>query len=174
MGFNELLKKLTPTLRRIIYRLHARDSFFNDDDLYQEAVLRLWKDFCSHKLEGKTDSYILQGCYFHLKNYMRTARDKRRVVSIDACVPGDQEEHREGGFFLVDERSLNYRDNLHVVLLAQTILNNGFTTKEKDILNYYAQGLTTRQIGSRLGVSHVRIVKMMGMIRQKCRQYLDA
>jgi DNA-binding NarL/FixJ family response regulator len=66
-----------------------------------------------------------------------------------------------------------YLAYLNDKFLTETILNNGLTPKEKKILYFYAQGLTTREIGRRLGVSHVSVVKSTKRIREKCLRYLD-
>ena len=44
------------------------------------------------------------------------------------------------------------------------------TRKEKEIVFFYLQGWTTREIGERLGISHVSIVKLEGKIREKCKK----
>lgn len=75
MSFQELHQKLSPTIKRIAYRLNGHYRSFNHDDLYQEATIHLWSNFLKGKLSDKTDSYILQGCYFHLKNYIRKVND---------------------------------------------------------------------------------------------------
>jgi RNA polymerase sigma factor (sigma-70 family) len=41
--------------------------------------------------------------------------------------------------------------------------------REKEIVRLSAEGLTVREIGSRLGISHVMVVKMRKKIRIKCR-----
>ncbi|MCX5704439.1 MAG: hypothetical protein NT066_08150 [Candidatus Omnitrophica bacterium] len=83
MSFEILLKRISPTLKRIAYRLNGHFSFFNDEDLYQEALIHLWLDFKEGKLSDKTDSYILQGCYFYLKNYIRKNYDKANLISLE-------------------------------------------------------------------------------------------
>ena len=72
-----------------------------------------------------------------------------------------------------DERSQYYFEHLNDKLLADAIHNNGFTKREKTLLIFCAEGLTTRDIGKRLGVSHVMVVKLMSRIRAKCKKYLD-
>ncbi|MCX5703357.1 MAG: hypothetical protein NT066_02530, partial [Candidatus Omnitrophica bacterium] len=83
MPFESLIKRISPTLKRITYKLNGHFSFFNDEDLYQEALIHLWQDFREGKLDDKTDSYILQGCHFHLKNYIRKNYDKAKLLSLE-------------------------------------------------------------------------------------------
>lgn len=173
MQFEELVRKLSPTLKRITYRLKGSFAFFNGDDLYQEALLRLWQDYNSGKLSDKTDSYILQGCYFHMRNYIRLQKTRKNTVSLDALVNSDTSLRAEELLESRENSAAEYLRQLNNRLIAETIQNNGLSPKEKQVLCFYAQGLTTRKIGERLGVSHVRVVKMTAAIREKCKKYLD-
>ncbi len=168
MSFEELTKKLSPTLKRITYRLNGHFSFFNDEDLFQEALIHLWEDFQKGKLQDKTDSYILQGCYFHLKNYLRKTREKFNLISIDALT--DNEEDSFTNMFLSDRHTqANFIDYLDNRLLVEAIQNNGLTKREKEVFLLSLQDLTTREIGQRLDISHVRVVKLRNRIRSKCK-----
>lgn len=172
MSFTELHKKLSPTIKRIAYKLNGHYRSFNHDDLYQEATIHLWSNFLKGTLSDKTDSYILQGCYFHLKNYIRKINERSNVVSIDAALSCNDEATVED--ILGEQWSCpDCREELHNKFLAQSIQNNGFNPKEKRLLNYFSQGLTTRDIGKRIGVSHVSVVKMMRKIRIKAQKHLD-
>ncbi|MCU0652415.1 MAG: hypothetical protein MUC39_05695, partial [Candidatus Omnitrophica bacterium] len=66
-----------------------------------------------------------------------------------------------------------YFDYLNNKALIETIRNNGLTIREKDIFNLALGGLTTREIGKKLGISHVRVVKLQKTMREKCRKHLD-
>ncbi|MCX5693563.1 MAG: sigma-70 family RNA polymerase sigma factor [Candidatus Omnitrophica bacterium] len=172
MSFEELHQKLSPTIKRIAYRLNGHHRSFNHDDLYQEATIHLWNNFLKGKLGDKTDSYILQGCYFHLKNYIRKVNERPNIVSIDAALSTNEEATVE------DILGQNWacpdcREQLHNKFLAQSIRDNGFNPKEKRLLEYFSQGLTTRDIGKRIGVSHVSVVKLMQKIRVKAQKHLD-
>jgi len=172
MNFEELHRKLSPTIKRIAYRLNGHYRSFDHADLYQEAIIHLWSDFLKGKLSDKTDSYILQGCYFHLKNYIRKVNERSGIVSIDAALGADDNNTIEdvlGEYWSCDD----CREELNNKLLAQSIRNNGFSPREKMLLEYFSRGLTTRDIGKRLGVSHVAVLKMMARIRQKSLQYID-
>ena len=172
MNFEELHKKLSPTIKRIAWKLNGHYRSFSHDDLYQEAIVHLWTNFLRGKLCNKTDSYILQGCYFHLKNYIRKINERSNVISIDASLSLNEESTIEdilGKYWSCDD----CRDELHNKFLAESIRNNGFNPKEKRLLEYFGQGMTTRDIGKKLGVSHVSVVKLMRKIRIKARKHLD-
>lgn len=172
MVFEELAKKISPILKRITYRLNGHYSTFNHDDLYQEALLRLWLDFNEGKLADKTQSYILQGCYFHLKNYIRMHYDKAGIVSIDSMVNSAGDELRIDEIISIED-PVSIFDKLNSELIIEAIQNNGLTSREKEVFNFALEGLTTREIGSRMGISHVRVVKIKAKIREKCKKHLD-
>lgn len=172
MSFEELHRKLSPTIKRIAYKLNGHYRSFSHDDLYQEASIHLWSDFQKGKLDDKTDSYILQGCYFHLKNYIRKVNERSNIVSIDAALNTNDEATVED---VLGEHWAcpDCRGDLHNKFLVQSIMDNGFSPREKSLLIYFGQGLTTRDIGKRMGISHVSVVKMMCKVRAKARKHLD-
>lgn len=172
MRFDELLKKIGPTLRRITYKLNHYYTYFNDEDLYQEALVHLWNNLKAGTLDDKTESYVLQGCYFHLRNYIRTHKAKAVSISLDPLA-FDESAGLQDVLFLEDVASARYIDDLHIKLLAETIRNNGLTDREKYVLSLYSEGLVTRDIGKRLGISHVSVLKLTKIIRGKCLKYRD-
>lgn len=172
MVYEELVKKISPILKRITHRLNGRFTFFNEDDLYQEALLHLWLDFQAGKLADKTQSYVLQGCYFYLKNHIRKVKDRFRPLSLDELV-GDREESHSFEGLLCDERSSAFPEVLSDRMLSDTLMNNGFTTREKELLGFLTEDLTLRQIGQRMGISHVAVLKIRDGLKVKCRKYQD-
>ncbi|MCX5704512.1 MAG: sigma-70 family RNA polymerase sigma factor [Candidatus Omnitrophica bacterium] len=174
MVFEAFLRRLSATIRRIAYKLNRYPAYFNDEDLYQEAIIHLWQDFNLGKLMGKTDSYILQGCYFHLKNYIRKHREKAVRVSLDEMIFDEKNGFTREEVLLIEPRNgVSHYDFYNNRLLADTIRNNGLTTREKLILSFCSDGLTMREIGKQIGVSHVSVVKSLKIIRAKCQKYLD-
>lgn len=161
--FEDMLKKLSPTLRRITHRLNGHFSFFDEDDLFQEAIEHLWVDFTNGKLDHKTDSYVLQGCYFHLKNYLRTTMDKIQAISLDAAVDND-------GLSLGDrlaKEDHNIADCLDSLLLGEAVKKRRLTAREGGVLSLSMDGFTTREIGQKLGISHVMVIKLKRRMRDK-------
>ncbi|MDD4981071.1 MAG: sigma-70 family RNA polymerase sigma factor [Candidatus Omnitrophica bacterium] len=169
MYFLELIQRISPKLKGITHKLNGRFTFFNEDDLYQEALVHLWLGYKEGKLSGNTDSYILQGCYFYLKNYIRKTQDKAPLVSIHALV--NEEDALELGETLCLEDPESSFERIHCKMLIEKINNNGLTKREKEVFRLSLEELTIREIGSRLGISHVRVVKLKGKIRDKCQKF---
>lgn len=151
-------------MRRISQRLNGHFSFFDEDDLFQEAVEHLWVAYQRGSLDDKTDSYVLQGCYFYLKNYLRKNLDKASLISLNKLADDEETDMEER--LASNDRSI--RDLLDDGLLTETIGSECMTDKEKRIVSLSVKGLTTREIGRRLGISHVRVVKLKKRIRQRC------
>ncbi|MBN1913173.1 MAG: sigma-70 family RNA polymerase sigma factor [Candidatus Omnitrophica bacterium] len=173
MIFEELVNKIRSKLKGISYKLSSVYSLFSPEDLYQEAILRLWQDFNAGKLADKTDSYILQGCYFHLKNYLRHHKYKINLVSLDGIIRGEKQEEVNLNSLVSIKSTDSVFDTVNTKVIIDEINNNGLTKREKDVFNLALLGLTTREIGGKLGVSHVRVVKLREKIKEKCRRHLD-
>lgn len=172
MEFERLIKRILPSLKGIAYKISFGHPVFSSDDLSQEALSFLWQRHQEGALGDKTDSYILQGCYFYLKNYLRKMRSGKTHLSLEGLA-GEDGYGRKEEAFLADDSAGAFIEVLNNSLLAETIMNNGLTFKEKGLLLLYAQGLTTRQIGARAGISHVAVIKQMRKVRTKCQKYLD-
>ncbi len=163
--FETLINRLTPTINRISHRLNGRFAFFNDDDLCQEALIHLWVLFQDGRLNDKTDSYILQGCYFHLKNYIRTAADKVNFTSFESPVDEDGTMLQD---ILASENDAWF-DGLEDKTLHEAVEENGLNDREKKVLDLCLEGMTMREIGQKLGISHVAVIKLRKRIREKCK-----
>jgi RNA polymerase sigma factor (sigma-70 family) len=165
ISFEKLVRKISPVLKRITYKLNGHFSFFNHDDLFQEALMHLWLNYQDGKLNDKTDSYILQGCFYHLKNYIRKIKNKVNVVSMEALV-------NEAGADLESIVSLEAPEecfeHLDKNILNDRLNDFGLTEREKDVLFLSMDGYTVREIGIRLGISHVMVVKIKNKIQLKC------
>jgi RNA polymerase sigma factor (sigma-70 family) len=162
--FEELTGRISAKLRGLIYKIRFASSFVDEDDLYQEAVSHLWQRFRRGELGDKNESYILKSCYFHLKNYQRTELER---FAIARPLEKDQEEEDAADpleFIPQEGDTLEY---LNARVLVHDIQNNGLTKREKEVFNLLLEGLTVREVGNRLGISHVRVVKIESHIRDK-------
>lgn len=162
--FDSMVDKLSPTLKRITHRMNGHFTYFSDDDLYQEAVIHLWVAYGRGILNDKTDSYILQGCYFHLKNYLRVALDKAKLVSLYKLIDEDDGTLED----VLAAKGKTFIGDLEEGLISEDAMLNNLTERERETLSLSMDGLTIREIGIRLGISHVMVVKLKNRIKEKC------
>lgn len=165
--FHRLVNELTPTLRKIS-RKNRYLGFIDKDDLYQEAVINLWNRFKEGRLENKTSSYILRGCYFHIQNYIRTHKVRNNILSLEEPIAFREEEIFRLKDIIPDENQ-DTLAQLNSRLIVDDIMNNGLTKREKDVFKLLYTGINLRQIAKKLGISHVRVVKLKQNIRDKYR-----
>jgi RNA polymerase sigma factor (sigma-70 family) len=166
MSFDVVMKRISPTLRRITQKLNGHFTFMDHEDLFQESLLHLWADFQAGALNDKTDSYLLQGCYYHLKNYIRTVQDKAPLVSLGSMV--DEEAVRlEEILEAEDVAAFDYVDGK---MQVEALLESGITQRERDVLGLSMEGMTTREVGQKLGISHVAVVKFRNKLKVRYEQ----
>jgi RNA polymerase sigma factor (sigma-70 family) len=166
MSFEHLITRISPTLKRITHRLNGHHSFFDDEDLYQEAVIHLWLHYNEGFLSDKTDSYILQGCYFHLRNYLRKVQEKVPVLSINTGVGEDGTKLED--VLAVD--GVTAFDYLESKIDVEAREAQCLTDREKTILSLIMEGMSMREVGAKIGISHVMVLKIRNKIKEK---YLD-
>lgn len=163
MSFEHLLTRISPTLKRITHKLNGHHSFFDDEDLYQEALIHLWLHYKQGSLSDKTDSYILQGCYFHLRNHLRKVQDKMPVLSIHTGV-GEDGTKLEDILTIDGTTAFDYLES-QIDVEAQEA--QCLTDREKTILSLIMEGMSMREVGSKLGISHVMVLKIRNKIKEK-------
>ncbi|MBN2484077.1 MAG: sigma-70 family RNA polymerase sigma factor [Candidatus Omnitrophica bacterium] len=166
MKFEELIVKLNPKLKAITHKLNNRYTYFDEQDLYQEASTHLWEQNMTGFWNNKTDSYILQNCYYFLKNYIRkTYRSLDKVsLSLDA-----ESEHT--GHDSLNKKIPDRNDGFPVHWIDAHLLLGEITpvltVRERNIFMMQLDGFTTREIGETLGISHVMVVKTGKKIKHK-------
>ena len=163
MCFDVLIRRISPTLKKITRKLNRHHSFFDDDDLYQEALTHLWVSFRQGSIEDKTDSYILQGCYYHLRNYLRTVQDHATFVSLNNPVGDDSVSLEES----LSAEEMGLLDYVVGKLDAEALEEQYLTAREKIVLGLFLEGMSMREIGSRLGISHMMVWKIRNKIKEK-------
>ncbi|HIE44109.1 MAG TPA: sigma-70 family RNA polymerase sigma factor [Candidatus Omnitrophica bacterium] len=166
MSFENLVKKLSPKLRGITRKLDGRFASFNDEDLYQEALLYLWEQYKRGQIYGQTDSFILQGCFLFLKNYIRKNYKRIDGCSVSLNCPIDGEDT------ILEEMLSSESVDTCIEIINRKVLveeiHSRLTGREKKIFSLYLKGMTTREIGEEIGISHVMVVKIKSRIRNKC------
>jgi RNA polymerase sigma factor (sigma-70 family) len=167
MTFDNLVHRISPTLKRITRRLNGHYSFFNDEDLYQEALTHLWIDYKEGALGDKTDSYILQGCYFHLRNYLRKVQDNVTLLSFNTPI-GEDGVRLEDSMAVDDGLTFDQLESRMQMEVAEKMY---FTEREKTVLMFFLEGMSMREIGTKLGISHVMVLKIRNRIKDKYTQF---
>lgn len=166
MDFEILLKKISPRLRRIAKSRNGHGSFIDKEDLYQEMCIHLWNHFKDGVPAGLNGFYIARGCEFHILNYLRREREKATILSLEKPL-------NEEGYTLKDilpdtkEPLDSYVDRK---ITLSEIKNNGITKREKEVFSFILEGYTVREIGKKLGISHVMVIKYKQRIIKKWRR----
>lgn len=168
--FEAFLAKLDGAMRRLVRRFQGNGySWFDEEDLLQELRQHLWQRFRQGDFEDKPTSYIITSCRFQLQNYLRKQRRAPETLSLDAPINGSGSSLLE-----VIEPYAPSEETLDARILINEIRNNGLTRREKEVFEELLTGRTTREIGSRIGISHVRVVHIRAQIVAKYRCKLDS
>ena len=163
---NTILSRLQYQLRGIIRKLNIHYQYIDSDDLYQEILLYLWQQNRDGNLEDKNDSYILQGCYYYLKNYIRkhiksVSRQKENIIYYYSAGPNAETEENK------PSKQQNFaRDTLDEYLYYDDF-NRDLSEKEKSLLRLRMRGLSNREIGRELGISHTMVSRMRQKMKKK-------
>ena len=140
---------------RIIERVNRHPSW--NDDLMQEALVHLWR--VEQARPHQRPSWYLQSCQFHLLHYMQSGRSvdswKRRAALVSSSL-GDEDQ--EPGQPVADHSATSATSAVHAHEILE-LLDGELTASQKKVLNFLAEGLSCREIGSRLGVSHNAVIK---------------
>jgi RNA polymerase sigma factor (sigma-70 family) len=167
--FNALVARLKPGIKGIVHKLQTRSPIMDGDDLTQTTLVHLWTLYGHGETQDKTLSYLLQGCYHHLRNQLRLRRHTSGETSLDEDPShpefGPGEEHP-----ILDTHTLE--DKWQGDMLLRSVYESGLTGQEESVLSQLLDGMTVREIGAHLGVSHVRVVKLTKSIRSKFTEYL--
>ena len=149
------------TLLRVVATLTPDRSL--REDLVQEAVIHLWQLY--NRRPGQSPSWYFKSCQHHLLNLLRKGR------SIDSL------KHRKGRIRLPDPATDDFSESSSLYELladsvseesvfAQVSARDIFTSlcqwldpPDRRILDHLADGLSVREIASRLQVSHTAVIK---------------
>jgi RNA polymerase sigma factor (sigma-70 family) len=141
-------------LGKIVVRLTSNPAL--REDLMQEALIHLWQ--VQEQNPGQTKNWYVQNCRFHLLHYLALGRSvdspKRRNSQVQ---PTDQDGEQDD---LLDR--FESSDTVVQDVSARDIvssLSKVLSDREMAILHWLAEGLATREIAKRLGISHPMVIK---------------
>ena len=162
--FDILLKKISPRLKAIARRMNGHGRYIDGKDLYQEMIVHLWVKFSNGKPDGINEAYIVRSCKFHISNYLRVVRDKAHFVSMETPIDEDGNTLMD----LLPDGRISTDERVDNRLNIERIRKAGLSRREKEVFSLLLKGYTVREAGEKLGVSHVRIVRIKKHIADKC------
>lgn len=161
--FEDTFKNLASSIRQIARGFGNLPPHLDADDLAMEMFYHLWGMWKRGRIKDKTRSFILQGCKFHALNYLRKRGSSKELISL-------QEPINEEGLFLeeiIPDNASLFVETLEVNTTVEKIRNNGLTPRERQVFDLALREYTLREIGRKLGISHVRAVKILQQVREK-------
>lgn len=165
MDFQILYGKISPRLKKIAKYYNGHRFFIDEDDLYQEMCMYLWDNYRDGMPSGINEPYVIKGCEFHLRNYIRKQREKATFASLQEPIDNSGETLQD---VLPDKK-----EPLEAVaerkITIDEIRNNGLSAMEKKVLVLLLEGYAAREAGKKLGISHVMVLKYKQRIIRKCR-----
>ena len=163
MAFETLYHRIAPRLKKMAHYYNGHGRFIDGDDLYQEMCAYLWARYPNGAPEGINDAYVIKGCEFHVRNYLRKAKNPVEITSLNLPI-GD------GGITIADlipDKGEPVRDVINRRLVADAVRNSGLTLREQEVFSQLADGYTVREIGQRMGISHVMVLKIKKSLLRK-------
>jgi len=170
MKFTETVEKLETKLRRIAHNI--TDNKADQDDLLQEGWLYLWKN--REKLENKTISYILTGCYFQFIDYLKQGRSIDSKVRENVTVISLYYVNDEGQALLVSSipsRVEDAKDALIAKDLEEQIRKR-LNAKLKETYDLLLEGYTLGETAKKLDLTHEAVRLRVKKIRKAAKEYL--
>lgn len=141
-------------LGKIVVRLTSNPAL--REDLMQEALIHLWQ--VQEQNPGQTKNWYLQNCRYRLLHYLALGRSvdspKRRASQVHPSEHDDNPDEWLDRFEGADcvLQDVSARDML--ASLAKLL-----SPREMLILQWLAEGLGTREIAKRIGISHPMVIK---------------
>ncbi len=160
MEFGKLLERFSPNIKSLISKTTYLPQFIDKNDLFQEITIHLFERWKRGELEEKTDSYIIISCYFHLKNYLRKHKEKAKIISLNEPV-GERGDTLED---LIPDKKPLFDEKIDDAIFIQKLT---LTQREHDVARFLGEGYTLRDIGKKLGISHVMVLKIKEKIKGK-------
>lgn len=168
---NEFLEKNKYLVLYLISKYYK--SSLDDEDLYQEGMIALWKAMNTYNAE-KGEWKVYASIYVRnaLSNYIRAKTRKKRnfeegtvVISINDTAPFT-EESMTWEQFIPERKTTGYSD------IEEKEFFKKLNKEEEEIVKYKLAGYSVREIAKRKGKSTQSIYQKMKTIRKKAEKSL--
>jgi len=169
MEFTETVEKLEANLRKIAGNVTNNKA--DQDDLLQEGWLYLWKN--GEKLENKTISYVLTGCYFRFIDYLKQgssidSKSRENVTVISLYYINDEEQAP-----LVSNIPSRVDDAKDAVITKdlEEQIRKRLNAKLKKTYDLLLEGHTLGEIAKKFNLTHEAVRLRVKKIRKVAREY---
>ena len=156
MLFNAVLQRISSRLKAIAHKYTGYCMFIDNDDLFQETSLHLWDRYQKGEIAGKNDAYLVQSCKFHILNYLRKNKPGVLLVSMDELMSDDGDTLKDT---IPDIKAQPIASTVSDEMQVAEIRDSSASDKETTIMKLLEEGHTVREIGKKLGISHVMVIK---------------
>ena len=125
-------------------------------------LIHLWNNFKDGVPTGINETYIVKSCKFYILNYLRKIIENIKILSLETLINEDGDKLKD---VLASKSETDPLDRYKKLTLKE--IKKELPKKEKEVFSLLLKGYTVREVGHRLGVSHVRIVKLkQGIIKK--------
>lgn len=162
----EAIERFRAPLKQVSRGFKNRPVYIGEEDLVQEMLCHLCEKRAQGELQDKPDSYILRSCWFYGKNYLRKVQETGISRSLDEPVDGQGTLLKE----VISDGCLSSANHEKEMASLYRLMEETLSDREKEVIQHTLQGLTTREVGKILGISHVMVVKLYRGICRKCRE----
>src|ERR1051325_4522958 len=149
------------TLLRVVATLTS-DRWIQED-LLQEALIHLWQ--LKKQRPGQSASWYFKNCQLHLLNLLRKGRSidslKHRRDRIRLPEPATDDSSDGGGVYELSDNS-RFEESVFAQVSARDIFTSlcqWLDPPDRLILDQLVDGLSVREIASRLRLSHTAVLK---------------
>jgi len=155
MEFTTLFNRIYPKLH-MIAKYYERGGYSADrEDLLQEMYAYLWDEYSNGMPDSINEQYVVNGCRFHLMNFLKKENNKPAMMSMDEPVDENENTLKD---ILPDKGKLP-GDCFDSNTLVEYVRKNGFSDKEKQAFFLLLDGYTAREAAEKMRISHVMVVK---------------
>lgn len=155
--FNQVIKAHAQIIYKVttIYTRNAQDQ----QDLYQEVVLQLWRSFAKFRGEAKISTWVYRVALNTAISGLRKKKKLLNVVSIDQAV-----------FAQTESVDPIFEERLR--MLYQSI--DGLSSLEKGLILLFLEDRNYEEIAEIIGISVSNVGTRLSRIRQKLKTKVKA